>query len=95
MWISMNIQRFAGKKASGAGRNGRDSNPKYLGIKKGDGSKVISGNIIVRQRGTRLFPGDNVGMGKDYTLFALKDGHVRFDVKQNRKRVSVVPAATA
>ncbi len=90
----MNIQRFAGKKASGAGRNGRDSNPKYLGIKKTDGATVISGNILVRQRGTRLYPGDNVGMGKDFTLFALVDGMVRFEMKNNRKRVNVIPTVS-
>ncbi|MGC8820948.1 MAG: 50S ribosomal protein L27 [Fervidobacterium sp.] len=86
--MRINIQLFA--KASGAGRNGRDSNPKYLGIKKFDGENVVAGNIIVRQRGTKIWPGSNVGMGRDYTLFALKDGYVKFVTKNNRKYVTVV-----
>ncbi|MGC8903040.1 MAG: 50S ribosomal protein L27 [Fervidobacterium sp.] len=86
--MRINIQLFA--KASGAGRNGRDSNPKYLGIKKFDGENVVAGNIIVRQRGTKMWPGSNVGMGRDYTLFALKDGYVKFVTKNNRKYVTVV-----
>lgn len=86
--MRINIQLFA--KASGAGRNGRDSNPKYLGVKRFDGEKVIAGNIIVRQRGTKFWPGQNVGMGRDYTLFALKDGVVKFVNKNNRKYVVVV-----
>ncbi len=85
--MRINIQLFA--KASGAGRNGRDSNPKYLGVKKSDGEKVIAGNIIVRQKGTKIRAGKNVGMGRDYTLFALKDGVVKFEVKANKKYVSV------
>lgn len=86
--MRINIQLFA--KASGAGRNGRDSNPKYLGVKKFDGEKVLAGNIIVRQRGTKFWPGENVGMGRDYTLFALKNGTVKFTTKGNRKYVTVV-----
>ncbi|MEA1885139.1 MAG: 50S ribosomal protein L27 [Thermotogota bacterium] len=89
MKIKMNIQLFAHRK-SGGGKNGRDSNPKYLGIKKGDGSGVIPGNIIMRQRGTKIFPGTNVGMGKDFTLFALKEGFVSFETRKNRKYVHIV-----
>jgi len=86
--MRINIQLFA--KASGAGRNGRDSNPKYLGFKKYDGEKVIAGNIILRQRGTKFWPGINVGMGRDFTLFALKDGTVKVVTRDNRKYVNVV-----
>jgi large subunit ribosomal protein L27 len=86
--MRINIQLFA--KASGAGRNGRDSNPKYLGFKKYDGEKVIAGNIILRQRGTKFWPGTNVGMGRDFTLFALKDGTVKVVTRGNRKYVNVV-----
>lgn len=89
MKIRMNIQLFAHRK-SGGGKNGRNSNPKYLGIKKGDGSSVIPGNIIMRQRGTKIFPGTNVGMGKDFTLFALKEGFVSFETRRNRKYVHIV-----
>ncbi len=89
MKIKMNIQLFAHRK-SGGGKNGRNSNPKYLGIKKGDGSSVIPGNIIMRQRGTKIFPGTNVGMGKDFTLFALKEGFVSFETRRNRKYVHIV-----
>jgi large subunit ribosomal protein L27 len=89
MNIKMNIQLFAHRK-SGGGKNGRDSNPKYLGVKKGDGSYVVPGNIIMRQRGTKIFPGENVGMGKDFTLFALKEGHVAFRTRRNRKYAHVV-----
>jgi len=89
MNIKMNIQLFAHRK-SGGGKNGRNSNPKYLGIKKGDGSSVIPGNIIMRQRGTKIFPGTNVGMGKDFTLFALKEGFVSFETRRNRKYVHIV-----
>jgi large subunit ribosomal protein L27 len=69
---------MAHKKGQGSSRNGRDSNPKYLGIKAADGQWVSAGSILVRQRGTRWHPGKNVGTGKDYTLFALKDGVVKF-----------------
>lgn len=84
--MKINIQLFA---KSSTAKNGRDSNPKYLGVKKSDGQKVIAGNIIVRQRGTKFWPGKNVGMGRDFTLFALKDGVVKFEVRNNRKYVSV------
>ncbi len=84
---------MAHKKGVGSSRNGRDSNPQYLGVKKYGGEAVIAGNIIVRQRGTKFHPGRNVGRGKDDTLFALVDGHVSFDRKgRNRKVVSVIPA---
>ena len=81
---------MAHKKGVGSSRNGRDSNPKYLGVKKFAGEFVKAGNIILRQRGTKIHPGENVGLGRDYTIFALIDGYVKFDVKRNRKRVSVV-----
>jgi len=82
---------MAHKKAGGSTRNGRDSNPKYLGVKRYGGESVLAGNIIVRQRGTRFHPGDNVGVGRDHTLFALKDGKVRFEHKglPKRKFVSI------
>ncbi|MGA7730623.1 MAG: 50S ribosomal protein L27 [Chloroflexia bacterium] len=81
---------MAHKKGVGSSRNGRDSNPKMLGVKCGDGQSVRSGAIIVRQRGTRIHPGNNVGMGKDHTLFALVDGAVKFEhASKERKRVSV------
>ena len=84
---------MAHKKGVGSSRNGRDSNPQYRGIKKFGGEKVIAGNIIVRQRGTKFHAGTNVGMGKDHTLFALVDGQVSFAVKGelNRHVVSVAP----
>jgi len=69
---------MAHKKAGGSTRNGRDSNPKYLGVKRYGGEAVIAGNIIVRQRGTRYRAGENVGVGRDHTLYALKDGKVKF-----------------
>lgn len=81
---------MAHKKAGGSSRNGRDSAGRRLGVKKFGGQEVIGGNIIVRQRGTRVYPGVNVGMGKDHTLFATAEGHVRFhDGKLGRKYVSV------
>ena len=87
---------MAHKKAGGSSRNGRDSQSKRLGVKKFGGQEVIGGNIIVRQRGTRVYPGANVGLGKDHTLFALTAGQVRFhDGRQGRKYVSVDMAAQA
>lgn len=82
---------MAHKKGGGSSRNGRDSNSQRLGVKKYSGEKVISGNIIVRQRGTRILPGLNIGVGKDYTLFAMVDGVVVYDTVRGRKRVSIVP----
>lgn len=85
------LQLFAHKKGGGSTKNGRDSQAKRLGVKKSDGQSVIAGNIIVRQRGTKYYPGENVGLGKDYTLFALADGNVKFQTKHGtRKYVSVV-----
>ena len=86
---------MAHKKGVGSSRNGRDSNPKYLGVKIYGGQAIDAGNIIVRQRGTEFHPGENVGCGKDHTLFALKDGTVQFAVKGDKKRrtVTIVPAA--
>ena len=77
---------MAHKKAGGSTRNGRDSNPKYLGVKRFGGQHVIPGNIIIRQRGTNCHPGDGVGMGKDHTLYALTEGKVYFSVKGLKKR---------
>ena len=83
---------MAHKKGGGSSRNGRDSNSKRLGVKKFGGEAVRSGNIIVRQRGTRFHPGANVGMGKDYTIFATIDGYVKFEhVTRDKKRISVYP----
>jgi large subunit ribosomal protein L27 len=84
---------MAHKKGGGSTRNGRDSNSQRLGVKKFGGERVIAGNILVRQRGTSIHPGDNVGRGSDDTLFALIDGVVEFQRKdKNRKRVSILPA---
>ncbi len=87
----MDLQLFAHKKGVGSSRNGRDSEAKRLGVKRSDGQMVKAGNIIVRQRGTKIHPGLNVGIGKDDTLFALVDGFVKFETKgKNKKQVSVV-----
>ncbi|MEM9310263.1 MAG: 50S ribosomal protein L27 [Pseudomonadota bacterium] len=87
---------MAHKKAGGSSRNGRDSNAKRLGVKKFGGQVVVGGNILVRQRGTKFYPGTNVGLGKDHTLFALEDGVVRFHKgKLGRKYVSVDMIAEA
>ena len=87
---------MAHKKAGGSSRNGRDSNAKRLGVKKFGGQTVVGGNIIVRQRGTKFYPGTNVGLGRDHTLFALEDGVVRFHKgKLGRKYVSVDMIAEA
>ncbi len=85
---------MAHKKAGGSTRNGRDSNPKYLGVKRYGGERVLAGNILVRQRGTRFHAGENVKVGRDHTLFALSDGKVVFEQrgKPLRKFVSVQPA---
>ncbi|MBA2350646.1 MAG: 50S ribosomal protein L27 [Burkholderiales bacterium] len=85
---------MAHKKAGGSSRNGRDSNPKMLGVKAYGGELIPAGSIIIRQRGTKVHAGGNVGMGKDHTLFAKIDGKVEFSVKggQKRKVVSIVPA---
>ena len=87
---------MAHKKAGGSSRNGRDSESKRLGVKKFGGEKVVAGNIIIRQRGTKWHPGTNVGMGKDHTLFALAEGEVSFAAKANRRTyVSVNPIMQA
>jgi large subunit ribosomal protein L27 len=87
---------MAHKKAGGSSRNGRDSNPKYLGVKRYGGQVVLAGNVLVRQRGTKFYPGKLVGMGKDHTLFALAEGTVKFhDGKLGRQYVSIVPLAIA
>ncbi len=84
---------MAHKKAGGSTRNGRDSESKRLGVKKFGGQKVIAGNILVRQRGTKFHPGKNVGLGSDYTLFAVSDGVVQFrNTRKDRKCVDVIPA---
>lgn len=84
---------MAHKKGVGSTRNGRDSNPQYLGVKRYDGEAVRSGNILVRQRGTHFHAGENVGVGRDFTLFALVEGKVKFERKgPNRRKVSVYPA---
>ncbi|NLK87683.1 MAG: 50S ribosomal protein L27 [Clostridiaceae bacterium] len=89
--IRINLQLFAHKKGVGSSRNGRDSAAQRLGVKRADGQFVLAGNILVRQRGTKIHPGDNVGKGKDDTLFALADGKVRFErVGKDRKQVSIV-----
>ena len=82
------------KKGGGSTSNGRDSNSKRLGVKKYGGEYVIPGNIIVRQRGTHFKPGNNVGIGGDYTIFAKIEGHVTFETKRGRKFISVYPAAS-
>ncbi len=88
------IKLFAHKKGGGSTDNGRDSNPKMLGVKRADGQYVLAGNILVRQRGSKFKAGSNVGMGKDDTLFALVDGTVRFErVGKDGKQVSVYPVA--
>lgn len=88
----MNLQMFAHKKGMGSTRNGRDSESKRLGAKRADGQFVLAGNILVRQRGTKIHPGNNVGIGKDDTLFTKVDGIVRFERKgRDRKQVSVYP----
>ena len=92
--IKVNLQLFAHKKGVGSTRNGRDSEAKRLGSKKGDGQSVLAGNILVRQRGTKLHPGINVGIGSDDTLFALVEGKVKFERRgKDKKHVSVYPIA--
>lgn len=88
----MNLQLFAHKKGVGSSRNGRDSQSKRLGTKRADGQYVLAGNILVRQRGTKIFPGTNVGIGKDDTLFAKVDGIVKFaNSGRDKKKVGVFP----
>ena len=90
LYISLNIQRFAHVKAQGSTHNGRDSEGRRLGAKASDGEKINAGAIIYRQRGTRIYPGKNVGMGKDHTLFALISGVVKYErLGRDKKKVSV------
>ncbi len=91
--IKISIQFFAHKKGVGSTKNGRDSESKRLGVKRADGQFVLAGNILVRQRGTHIHPGLNVGRGSDDTLFATSDGVVRFErLGRDRKKVSIYPA---
>lgn len=91
--IRLSMQFFAHKKGVGSTKNGRDSESKRLGVKRADGQHVLAGNILVRQRGTHIHPGENVGRGSDDTLFALIDGQVRFErLGRDRKKVSIYPA---
>ena len=91
--FKMDLQLFASKKGVGSSKNGRDSVSKRLGVKRYDGQEVSAGSIIVRQRGTKVHPGNNVGKGGDDTLFALVDGVVKFERKdKKRKQVSIYPA---
>ena len=82
---------MAHKKGLGSSKNGRDSNPQYLGVKKFGGERVKAGNIIIRQKGTKYRPGNHVGLGKDYTIYSLIEGQVKFETKHGRKVVSVYP----
>ena len=92
--IKFNLQLFAHKKGMGSTKNGRESQSKRLGAKKGDGQAVLAGNILVRQRGTKIHPGTNVGIGSDDTLFALIDGKVKYErMGKDKKQVSVYPVA--
>ena len=92
--LKINIQLFAHKKGMGSTKNGRDSEAKRLGTKRSDGQAVLAGNILVRQRGTKIHPGTNVGIGKDDTLFALVDGVVRYErLGRDKKQASVYPIA--
>lgn len=94
--FKMVLQLFAHKKGGGSSKNGRDSRAKRLGAKRGDGQFVLAGNILVRQRGTKIHPGTNVGIGSDDTLFAKVNGVVRFErLGRNRKQVSVYPLEEA
>jgi large subunit ribosomal protein L27 len=87
--LKINIQLFASKKGVSSTRNGRDSQSKRLGFKLSDGQYANAGSIIFRQRGTKIFPGNNVGIGKDHTLFALINGIVKYEKKSKKKKVSV------
>ena len=92
--LNIGLQFFAHKKGVGSTRNGRDSEAKRLGVKRGDGQFVLAGNILVRQRGTHIHPGVNVGKGSDDTLFAMKSGRVKFErLGKDRKQVSIVEIA--
>ena len=86
---------MAHKKGAGSSRNGRDSNAKRLGVKRYGGEFVIPGNIIIRQKGTKIRPGNHVGLGRDFTIYSLIDGQVKFETKHGRKYVSVYPVELA
>lgn len=86
---------MAHKKGLGSSKNGRDSNAQRLGVKKFGSEVVVAGNILVRQRGTKFLPGLNTGLGRDYTIFAMKDGFVKFTDKKGKKTVNVIPAEAA
>ncbi len=88
--FTFDLQLFASKKGGGSTRNGRDSNAQRLGVKRFGGEAVLAGNILIRQRGTRWYPGENVGIGRDHTLFAVAEGHVTFTTSRNRNFVNVV-----
>ncbi|HEX3028149.1 MAG TPA: 50S ribosomal protein L27 [Clostridia bacterium] len=91
--IRINLQLFAHKKGMGSSRNGRDSESKRLGVKRADGQFVLAGNILVRQRGTKIYPGENVGIGTDDTLFAKADGKVKFErLGKDKKQVKIITA---
>lgn len=91
--FNFDLQLFASKKGGGSTRNGRDSNAQRLGVKRYGGELVLAGNVIIRQRGTKFYPGVGIGMGKDHTLFALVEGHVKFSTRRNRQFVNIVPAS--
>lgn len=93
--FQFDLQLFASKKGAGSTRNGRDSNAQRLGVKRYGGERVLAGNILVRQRGTKFYPGENVGMGKDHTLFALVEGTVEFSSRLNRQHINVRPLTAA
>ena len=93
--FQFDLQLFASKKGAGSTRNGRDSNAQRLGVKRFGGELVLAGNILVRQRGTKFYPGENVGMGKDHTLFALTEGTVEFSTRRNRQHINVRPPSAA
>jgi len=93
--FTFDLQLFASKKGAGSTRNGRDSNAQRLGVKRFGGEAVLAGNILIRQRGTKFYPGEGVGMGKDNTLFALVAGRVTFTEKRNRKHVHVLAEGAA
>jgi len=96
MLFKINLQLFASKKGVGSSKNGRDSQSKRLGVKRSDGQEVTAGSIIIRQRGTKIHPGQNVGRGGDDTLFAMIDGIVKFERKdKKRKQVSIYTAEHA
>ena len=88
--FNINIQLFAHKKGGGSSKNGRESQSKRLGVKASDGQRVLAGSIIIRQRGTKVYPGVNVGLGKDYTIFATRDGVVKFGTSKGKKIVSII-----